>query len=224
MSGWFRRMFSPSSDRSQEPPAQLTDEELRVLRAQLRARIIGDVDRNMDLSDATAVRETLRRLFDQNLQRQRVVLTDEDADRLFEELVADIVGFGPIQPMLQDGSVTRITVIGADRVYAETSGSPVLTDVQFEGITHVRRIVDKIAYTYGRQATGGTVFRGELPDGSSFSALTPPSALGGPVLVIDKLPRAEPVVTAELIQLGPFTPELLAFLRDRSDTPVAANA
>ena len=96
------------------------------------------------------VRQRLKSLFDQIIEAENLVRTRAEKERLFEELAADVIGFGPIEPLLTDPSVSEVMVNGPKKIYFERKGRLLLSDVQFDDDDHVRRIIDRIVSPLGR--------------------------------------------------------------------------
>ncbi|HWP38714.1 MAG TPA: hypothetical protein VNL18_14305, partial [Gemmatimonadales bacterium] len=105
---------------------------LRDLKTRVKSELISQLDPNMDLSKTAEVRQKIKVLFDQIVESENIVLTRSERDRLFEEVTADIIGFGPIEPLLQDPTVNEVMVNGPNQVYIEQKGKLVLTDVRFD--------------------------------------------------------------------------------------------
>src|SRR5581483_4826305 len=135
-------VISPARDRA----LQLN----RDLKSRVKARLIQELDPTIDLSKKDEVRQRLQNLFDQIVETEGVILTRAERQRLFEELAADVIGFGPIEPLLQDSTVTEVMVNGPHRVYVERRGKITLSEVDFEDDEHVRRIIDRIVSPLGR--------------------------------------------------------------------------
>src|SRR5437588_7394977 len=122
----------------------------RDLKTRVKGKLISELDPTMDLSKKDEVRQRLQSLFDQIVETEGVILTRAERQRLFEELSSDVIGFGPIEPLLQDPTVSEVTVNGPHKVYIERRGKLVLSDVEFEDDEHVRRIIDRIVSPLGR--------------------------------------------------------------------------
>ncbi len=95
---------------------------VRDLRKRVKSKLIAELDPNMDLSKTTEVRQRIKSLFDQIVESESIVLTRVERDKLFEEVAADIIGFGPIEPLLQDASISEVMVNGPEQIYIEQKG------------------------------------------------------------------------------------------------------
>jgi pilus assembly protein CpaF len=133
--------------------------------------------------------------------------------RLFEQIVADILGFGPIQPLLDDDSVSEVMVNGPRQVYVERKGKLIKTDVAFQNDEHVNRVIDRIISPLGRRCDESSpMVDARLPDGSRVNAIIPPLSLIGPVITIRKFSK-NPLTPDDLINFGTLTEDMVAFLK-----------
>src|SRR5919206_3780049 len=140
-------------------------------------------------------------------------LTRADRVRLFEQVVADILGFGPIQPLLDDDSVSEVMVNGPKQVYIERKGKLLRTEVTFQNDEHVMRVIDRIISPLGRRCDESSpMVDARLPDGSRVNAIIPPLSLVGPVITIRKFSK-NPLTTDDLVNFGTLTPDMVAFLK-----------
>ncbi len=186
---------------------------LRDLKQRVKTELISQLDPNMDLSKTNEVRSKIKGLFDQIVESENIVLTRAERDRLFEEVTADIIGFGPIEPLLQDPTVNEVMVNGPNQVYVEQKGKLVLTDVRFDNDEHVRRIIDRIVSPLGRHVDESSpICDARLPDGSRVNIVIPPISLVGPCVTIRKFSKT-PFTVDDLIRFGSMTPEIAEFLR-----------
>jgi len=182
------------------------------LKSRVQNRLIAELDPRMDLSNADEVRKTVEDTFNAVLESEAIVLTRVERMRLFEAISAEILGFGPIEPLLNDDSVSEIMVNGPNQVYVERNGRLVLTDVTFQDDDHVMRVIDRIVSPLGRRIDESSpMVDARLPDGSRINAIIPPISLVGPVLTIRKFAR-DPLTTDDLIRFGTMTPEMVVFL------------
>jgi pilus assembly protein CpaF len=140
-------------------------------------------------------------------------LPPADREALSRAVVDELCGFGPIQPLLDDPSITEVMVNRADRVYVERKGKPMRTAVVFDDDAHVRRIIDRIIVPLGRRLDATTpLVDARLPDGSRVNAVIPPVAIAGPCLTIRKFSAAR-LTLDDLAGFGSMTPAIAAFLR-----------
>lgn len=183
------------------------------LKQQIQARLIAELDPQMDLSQKDEVRMIIRRMFDNLIAQEGLVMTRQQRVGLFDQIIAEILGMGPIQPLLDDPSVSEVMVNAADRVYVERKGRLYLTDVKFENNEHVNRIIDRIVSPIGRRIDESTPYvDARLEDGSRVNIVIPPLALKGPTITIRKFFK-ERLVAEDLIRFGSVTPEGMQFLK-----------
>ncbi|MEW6242697.1 MAG: CpaF family protein [Bacillota bacterium] len=135
-----------------------------------------------------------------------------DRDQVTEDLFAEILGYGPLQPLLDDPDVTEIMVNSANQVYVERGGRIQLTDVKFSSDAQILRLIDKIVSPLGRRIDEGCpMVDARLPDGSRVNAIIHPLALKGPALTIRKFSK-DPYTIQDLIAFGTLSPQMAEFL------------
>ncbi len=168
------------------------------------------------LTDQRVSEAELRRQVDEQLLRalsqERFALTVAERQVLVQSVTDDVLGYGPIDPLLRDDSITEIMVNGPDLVYVERSGKLVQTDVKFVDETHARRIIDKIVSQVGRRVDeANPMCDARLPDGSRVNVIVHPLAIGGPFMTIRKFSK-DPYTVDDLISFGSFTPQVAHFI------------
>lgn len=135
-----------------------------------------------------------------------------DRKRVVEELINDVTGFGPINPLLLDPDISEVMVNGPEQVYAERNGKIVLTDVQFRDDDHVLQILEKIVAPIGRRIDESSpMVDARLPDGSRVNAIIAPLALNGPTITIRKFSK-DPFTISDLVKFGTLSEEMATFL------------
>lgn len=183
------------------------------LKSRVQNRLLAELDPTMDVTRVGEVRNTIQELFEQVLAEENIVLTRQERHRLFEQIAAEILGLGPLQPLLEDGSITEIMVNGAKNVYIERAGKIHRMPITFESDDHVMRIIDRIVAPLGRRIDESSPYvDARLDDGSRVNAIIPPISLVGPVLTIRKFPE-NPITLEQLIDYGTLTEEIIEFLR-----------
>jgi len=176
-------------------------------------RLVAELDPSMDISRTDEVRRTIRQMYETILEEESIVLSRVERERLFEQIVAEILGLGPLEPLLADDSVTEIMVNGAKNIYIERGGKLERTSVTFESNEHLMRIIERIVAPLGRRIDESSPqVDARLKDGSRVNAVIPPISLIGPVLTIRKFFRV-PLQVADLIRLGTATEEVMEFLQ-----------
>ncbi len=183
------------------------------LKTRVQNKLLSELDPSMDVSKTEEVRKTIMELFEQILNEENIVLSRPERQRLYEQIAAEILGFGPLQPLLEDDSITEIMVNGPKNIYVERKGKLVRVPVTFEGNDHVMRIIDRIVAPLGRRIDESSPYvDARLPDGSRVNAVIPPISLVGPTLTIRKFSKS-PITVDQLIQFGTVTPEAIEFLK-----------
>ena len=139
-------------------------------------------------------------------------LTREERRELVRQLTDDILGYGPLEPFLNDDGVTEVMVNGPGHVFVERSGKIERTGARFLDDAHLMRIIDKIVSQVGRRVDEASpMVDARLPDGSRVNAIIPPLALTGPTLTIRKFSR-DPYTINDLISFGSLSPAAAQFL------------
>ncbi len=183
------------------------------LKNRVQQRLIAELDPSMDITQTAEVRLTIQEMFETMLAEESIVLTRNEKRRLFEAIVAEILGFGPLEQFLQTDGITEIMVNGPKHVFIEKGGRIVLTNVTFEDNEHLMRIIDRIVAPLGRRIDEGSpMVDARLPDGSRVNAVIPPIALGGAALTIRIFSKI-PLTVENLIEFGSITPEAVEFLK-----------
>jgi pilus assembly protein CpaF len=158
------------------------------------------------------VAELVNEAVSRELTTEGTPLTRDEHVRLTKEIVDDIVGYGPLEPLLLDDSVTEVMVNGHDRIYVERSGRIEATEASFLDNAHLLRIIDKIVSQVGRRIDEASpMVDARLPDGSRVNAIVPPLSLRGPALTIRKFSR-DPFSAQDLIHFGTLSERAADFL------------
>lgn len=183
------------------------------LKTRVQNKLLSELDPSMDITRTDEVRRTIQDLFEQILAEENIVLSRPERARLFEQIAAEILGLGPLQPLLEDDTITEVMVNGAKNIYIERKGKVHRVPVTFENNDHVMRIIDRIVAPLGRRIDESSPYvDARLPDGSRVNAVIPPISLVGPVLTIRKFSR-NPITVEQLIQFGSVTQEAVQFLK-----------
>ena len=183
------------------------------LKTRVQNKLLAELDPSMDISKTDEVKRTIQDLFEQILSEENIVLSRPERARLFEQIAAEILGLGPLQPLLEDESITEVMVNGAKNIYIERKGKLHRVPVTFENNEHVMRIIDRIVAPLGRRIDEASPYvDARLHDGSRVNAVIPPISLVGPVLTIRKFSK-NPITIEQLMQFGTITAEALQFLK-----------
>jgi len=196
------------------PPSINTQRDTYTdLKTRVQNRLLAELDPGMDITRVSEVRNTIQELYEQVLNEENIILSRPERHRLFEQITAEILGFGPLQPLLEDETITEIMVNGAKNIYIERGGKILRVPMSFESDDHVMRIIDRIVAPLGRRIDESSPYvDARLPDGSRVNAIIPPISLVGPVLTIRKFAK-NPITIEQLYQFGTLTPEFLEFLK-----------
>jgi pilus assembly protein CpaF len=196
------------------PPGQgasrFNDSDLEKIKIYL----VNNVTQNMEASPLpiNRRREAIAELLEEIYTGTKLRLAPSLKQQLFRDVLDDILGYGPIQSLLEDPGITEIMVNRHDQVYIEREGKLLKTNVKFESDDHIMRIIEKIILPLGRRidADNPTV-DARLPDGSRVNAVIPPVAIDGPSLTIRKFSK-EKLTIHQLIEFGSITKTMADFL------------
>ncbi|MGC9334031.1 MAG: CpaF family protein [Anaerolineae bacterium] len=188
-------------------------DSFRKFKKRIHDALLQEIDRDIDVSKPDEVRQKIETMFDEMLVQENLIIGRADRQRLLEQIVAEIMGYGPIEPLLADDSITEVMVNGPSAVYIERAGRVLPTDIKFDSDDHVLRIIDRIVAPLGRRIDESQPYvDARLPDGSRVNAVIPPLSLTGPILTIRKFARI-PITAQTLVELGSITPEALEFIK-----------
>ncbi len=206
------RLGSLEARRVSPPRKDAQDETYSDLKTRVQNRLLAELDPAIDVSEVDKVKGMIRDLFEQILSEESIVLSRQEKHRLFEQIAAEILGFGPLQPLLEDNDITEVMVNGAKSVYFEKAGKIHRAPITFESDEHVMRIIDRIVAPLGRRIDESSPYvDARLPDGSRVNAVIPPISLVGPCLTIRKFSK-DPFTVEQLIDFGTLTPGVVQFL------------
>ena len=183
------------------------------LKVRVQNKLLAELDQSFDASRKDEIRRHIEELFNSILAEESMVLSRAERQRLFESIVSDILGYGPIEVLLADESVSEIMVNGPKNIFAERKGQLTRANVSFDSDEHVMRIIDRIVAPLGRRVDESSpLVDARLPDGSRVHVVIRPIALCGPTVTIRKFSK-DPLGIQDLIRFGSMTPEIADFLR-----------
>ena len=200
---------------AQPAPGQQQAQNVHELRLRVHGRLIDELGSMLYDSDMPEpeLKKMVYSKLEQAVAEERVPLSAADKQRLIESIANDVLGYGPIDPLLHDESVTEIMVNGPDQVYVERAGKAGIAPVKFLDSDHLRRVIEKIVAQVGRRIDESSpLCDARLPDGSRVNAVIPPLAIGGPFLTIRKFSK-DPLGIEDLIGFGTLTPASARFLQ-----------
>src|SRR4030067_2231787 len=154
-----------------------------MIRDRVQRRLLTEADGEVDLTHIPQMHQMIETLFNRALSEANLLYTRAVRGRLLEWVISDILGFGPLEPLLQEASITEVMVNGFDNVYVERYGKVEKTRVTFENETHLMRIIDRIvAPLGGRVEEASPMVDARLPNGYRVNVIIPPLSLVGPML------------------------------------------
>lgn len=211
-SGQGREGSAPVSD-SRRSSTGVRDGDLQAVKSHIHRRLLERLNlANLDRLDRDAVVETIRGLVRELLAAESVPLNVEERENLIMQVLDEIFGLGPLQPLMEDPSVADILVNTAETVYVERNGKLELTDVRFQSDRHLLQVIDRIVSSVGRRIDDTSpMVDARLPDGSRVNAIVPPLSIDGPHLSIRKF-HDDGLSADDLVRLGSLTEPMLQFL------------
>jgi pilus assembly protein CpaF len=210
-----RREQNTNSYKSQKRSSQPNKSEKRIeeLAKHFKSRLLRETNlEKLTKMPANELRLTLDRLIGRYMADEQVVITRQERDLLITRIIDESVGYGPIEPLLNDEDITEVVVNGPDEVYYEKNGRLHKTDIKFRDEEALRHVIDRIVAPIGRRIdVSSPMADARLPDGSRVNAVIPPISLKGSLLSIRKF-RKDPISLDDLIGFGSLTPEMGQFL------------
>ena len=204
---------TPSGQNGAATGGALTNEALGRLKQWLIARVSASFDNPSSIKNNDATRHDVETRLSEAIAGARLTISESLKADLQRDILNEFFGFGPIQPLLDDASVTEVMVNGPNRVYVERGGKLTLTTVRFDDNEHVRRVIDRIVLPLGRRIDPDSpLVDARLPDGSRVNAVIPPVAIDGPSITIRKFSKHR-LTVEDLIQYGSLTPQIGEFLK-----------
>ena len=205
---------TPAAVEEIAPDEAMPEDPLAELRRKVHAVLVQSLGpRLYELSSSPErLEEEVRAKLNEVISSQETPLSAAERQRLLQETVQDVLGYGPIEPLLEDESVTEVMVNGASQVYVERDGHIAREPIRFLDDGHLRRTIDKIVGQVGRRIDESSPYvDARLPDGSRVNAVIPPVAIDGPMLTIRKFSR-DPYQAEDLISFGTMSSRVAQFL------------
>lgn len=203
---------APSGGGLRAPKAPARDELLHQVRVRLQQEVVGAFKALLEAKDGDA-RKTIETLVDRVVAAGNFAVTRDERTRLVDELLHDVTGFGPIEPLLADPTITEVMVNGPEHIYIERRGKIERVDTVFLNDDHVMRVIERIIAPLGRRIDESSPrVDARLPDGSRVNAVIAPLSLIGPVITIRKF-STTPYTVDDLIRFGTATPDMFEFLQ-----------
>jgi pilus assembly protein CpaF len=191
-------------------------EEYFELKTQIHDRLLDIIDLTViETLEADMLKSQIRALVERilNEDRSSYPLNSLERELLVTEIQDEVMGYGPLEPFMQDPTVSDILVNTYKNIYVERFGKLESTDARFKDDAHLMRIIDKIVSQVGRRIDESSpMVDARLPDGSRVNAIIPPLAIDGPILSIRRFAR-DPLELEDLINLQTLTPEIGEILK-----------
>jgi pilus assembly protein CpaF len=194
------------------PVASVLVDPYADLKARIHHQCIAKLGPELYKQDSDDLADRVYKAVTEELTLDRTPLTRDERREIVRQLTDDILGYGPLEPLLRDDTITEIMVNAPDRVYIERNGKLEHTSVRFVDESHVMRIIDKIVSQVGRRVDESSpMVDARLPDGSRVNAIIPPLALNGPTVTIRKFSR-DPYTVNDLITFGTLSARAAQFV------------
>ncbi len=183
------------------------------IRDRVQRRLLSELSPAVDLDNAEEVRRSLEQIFAETIAEENIPLSRSERMDILEQVVADILGLGPLESLLRDDTITEILVNGPNQVFIERNGRLLDTDITFRDTAEVMRIIDRIVSPLGRRVDESSpMVDARLPDGSRVNIIIPPLSLVGPCISIRKFSR-QAYTGEDLVRMGTLTQEILDVLK-----------
>jgi pilus assembly protein CpaF len=200
---------APSAQGDSAPTNARND--LTQVKARIQRQLIAELGPEADLNSSQGRRQ-VETLLNEMVEAEGLPVPRFERNRLLGAVIAEVLAYGPIEPLLRDPSISEVMVNGPHQVWVERNGKLARTDVRFEDDEHVRRIIDRIIAPLGRRCDEASpMVDARLPDGSRVNAIIPPLSLVGPVVTIRKFSR-DLLTMDHLVRLGSLTTDVANFL------------
>jgi pilus assembly protein CpaF len=184
-----------------------------MIRERVQRRLLTEADGEVDLSHIPQMHQMIEALFNKVLTEENLLYTRAVRARLLDWVISDILGFGPLEPLLRESTITEVMVNGYDTVYIERFGKVEKTKVVFENEAHLMRIIDRIVAPLGRRVDESSpMVDARLPNGYRVNVIIPPLSLVGPMLTIRKFAQT-PFTAQDLVANGTLSTPLVNFLK-----------
>lgn len=193
------------------------DSDYRELKTSLHTKVLGEIDLEslsaLNRDNEDVARDQVGQLIRDMLQREKTPLALAEREKIVREVLDELFGYGPVQTLLDDPTISDILVNGSGVVYIERHGMLERTEVRFNDDQHLMRIIDRIVSRVGRRVDESSpMVDARLPDGSRVNAIIPPLALDGPILSIRRFGR-DPLTAGDLLDNGTLTRPMIELLK-----------
>ncbi|TMD16101.1 MAG: CpaF family protein [Chloroflexi bacterium] len=188
-------------------------ERFHRIKSAVHDRIIGELGEKANELDREAISQRAEEALDLYLSARRIALDKATREQLLGALLADILGFGPLDLLLNDDAISDIMVNGPEKVYVERNARMQRAAIKFDSDAHLMQIISRIVTGVGRRVDESSpMCDARLPDGSRVNVIIPPLAVRGAAVTIRKF-RRDPLQVTDLVQNGTLTPQMADFLK-----------
>lgn len=211
----MKRLEETNTDKKPNKFSEKNEDPYSELKMKIQNKVIEelDIDFNEISEQNDELKQQINAIITKNIEQESLNMTNNEKKKIKEELLDEIIGFGPITELLSDSAVTEIMVNGPDHVYIEKSGKLQLTDAKFKNDNHVMHVIKKIVAPIGRRIDESSpMVDARLPDGSRVNAIIPPLAIDGPSITIRKFAE-DPFKVNDLINFGTLNSKMAELLR-----------
>lgn len=211
----IKRLEEASADKKINKPNVREEDPYSELKIKIQNRVIEELD--IDFSEISEHNEELNKrieiIISKHIEEESLNMTNNEKKKIKEELLDEIIGFGPITSLLSDSNITEIMVNGPDHIYIEKNGKLVLTDAKFKNDNHVLHVIKKIVAPIGRRIDESSpMVDARLPNGSRVNAIIAPLAIDGPSITIRKFAE-DPYKAKDLIKFGTLTSNMAELIK-----------
>ena len=180
------------------------------IKKKIHVSVIDNFDKAGSATDVDP--DAMRQFLTEEVAKDEYRIPRVDREQLVTELFNDILGYGPIQKLVDSDEYSEIMVNGPDQIFVEHEGKLKLTDIKFRDEQHLMNTIDRIVSAVGRHVDEASpMVDARLPDGSRVNVIIPPLSLVGPVITIRKFGKT-PITASKLIELGSISPAMLHYL------------
>ncbi|NTT87240.1 CpaF family protein [Tabrizicola fusiformis] len=204
----------PAAEMAAQDKEKKRKDRMQELKTELHKRLLDNLNlAALEKATEASLKSEIAAIAAEALDEMSVALNKDDRSTLNQELYDEVMGLGPLEPLLKDESVNDILVNGPNRIFVERSGKLELTDITFKDERHLLRIIDKIVSAVGRRVDESNPYcDARLADGSRFNCMVPPVAVDGSLVSIRKF-KKEKLGVPDLVRFGAFTEEIALYLQ-----------
>ena len=211
----IKRLEEINVDKKANNPKEREVDPYYELKMRIQNRVIDELD--IDFNEISDNNEELKQKIDyivsKHIEKESLNMTNNQKKKIKEELLDEIIGFGPITGLLADSNITEIMVNGPDHIYIESHGKLVLTDAKFKNDNHVLHVIKKIVAPIGRRIDESSpMVDARLPNGSRVNAIIPPLSIDGPSITIRKFAE-DPFKVEDLVGFGTLNSKMAEMIK-----------